>query len=599
MSQIQIGNMLEGKPVKLDLPTLLRTHLQIQGASGSGKSWLVRLLAEQLSGKVPVIIIDQEGEYATLREKFDYILVGKGGETATNVQSAGLLSQRLLELRASAICDLYDLDVSTRKTWIRKFFEGVMSAPKKHWRPTIFIIDEAHDFIPEKSESECAHILASAISKGRKRGFAFICATQRLSKLNKDVASELQNVLIGKTWLDIDRERGAAALGIYSRLDKETFFEECKRLEQGQFYAQGAAVSLDRILFHTGAVQTTHPDSSNVTNKKKWLVPPPAPKAVAELLGKLGDLPKEAAEEAVTVSDLKHKIIQLQHQLKTQPKVVPQLLNSAARTDKLANLQAKQKSLQEEISTLKIFAKAIMVMLKKKNDQMTEAAAALLLGTGVKIQMPKLPEMPEIKHGSTVPQIPSIHKPAHVVKLPVQIPKTLSVYQVSKTVETAVGSELNNKQFHILRALAEFKAIGRLSVPRTWVAARSGASHRSSAYANNVSNLRSRGLVEYTPDGLALTYQGEEIAPVIEAPLTTDGMLHSCLKMCNNRVALILKFLHGIYPESASREDVAQNSDASPLSSAFTNNVSALKSAGMITYQSDRSLRAADWLFID
>src|SRR5271156_1637877 len=94
MSLITIGTSSTDKQVKLNLPVLLRTHLQIQGASGSGKSWLVRLLAEQLFGKVPVIIIDQEGEYATLREKFDYILVGKGGETPATTQSAGLLSHK-------------------------------------------------------------------------------------------------------------------------------------------------------------------------------------------------------------------------------------------------------------------------------------------------------------------------------------------------------------------------------------------------------------------------------------------------------------------------------------------------------------------------
>lgn len=581
--------------MKLDLSVLLRTHLQIQGASGSGKSWLVRLLAEQLFGKVPVIIIDQEGEFATLREKFDYILVGKGGETPASIQSAGLLSHKLLELQASAVVDLYELDIPTRKIWIKRFFEGVMSAPKKHWRPTVFIIDEAHDFIPEKMESECAHILASAISKGRKRGFAFVCATQRLSKLNKDVASELQNVLIGKTWLDIDRERGANALGIYSKQDKEAFYEEVRRLAQGEFYSLGAALTLDRTLFQSGEVKTTHPDSSNVKNKKTWLVPPPTPKAVEALLGKLGDLPKEAADEAATVSELKLQVVQLKRELKSVPKNVQSVPDTKLAVN-LSSLQRKLKTCQEDLETHKTYAKLISGMLKDDARQMAAAATILLEGTNIKIpKLGNIPKLPEVKHvGVPTDSTAKIGKP---IQVPMPIFKHKSTEAKSDSNE--LEGSLNNKQRAILHALAEFRSLGRMSVPRTWVATRSGASHRSSAYANNVSGLRTKGLIEYTGDGLALTEEGLQSTPEVEEPLSTADIKQSCLKMLSNPQQHIFNYVHAIYPDSADRNTVAENAGASPLSSAFANNVSSLKSAGMITYQPDKTLKAADWLFID
>lgn len=607
MSQIQIGTTIpDNKKVSINLPVLLRTHLQIQGASGSGKSWMVRLLAEQFFGKVPVIIIDQEGEYATLREKFDYVLVGKGGEAPATIQSAGLLSHRLLELRASAVVDLYDLDIPSRKTWIKKFFEGVMSAPKNLWRPTVFIIDEAHDFIPEKMESECAHILASAISKGRKRGFAFICATQRLSKLNKDVASELQNVLIGKTWLDIDRDRGASALGIYGSTEKNKFSDEVKRLEQGQFFAQGAAISMDRTLLKSGTVTTSHPDSSNLKGRKDWLTPPPTPKAVAAMLGKLGDLPKEAELEAQTVAELKRKIVELKRDLKVLPKTILSPTSKPVNDTKgMELLQGKLTSCQKDLQVHKDFIKVISIMFKQKNKQIVDAASILLAGT--KIEFPKkmeLPEMPKSNEKSTG----TGSKPHYVSAVPQASKISTLVYQTPvgshKQSHGSVGSEgmgegLNNKQVAILRALNEFLAIGRDSVPRNWIAHRAGASHRSSAYANNVSNLRSKGYIDYTGDGLALTPEGQQMAPEVAIPLTTEEMYNSCLRMLSNKEGAIFTYLHSIYPESSDREKAAGESGASPLSSAYANNVSSLKSAGMITYQADRSLRAADWLFID
>jgi hypothetical protein len=45
------------------------------------------------------------------------------------------------------------------------------------------------------------------MSQGRKRGYAGIIATQRLSKFRKDAAAEANNVMIGRTWLDATIDR--------------------------------------------------------------------------------------------------------------------------------------------------------------------------------------------------------------------------------------------------------------------------------------------------------------------------------------------------------------------------------------------------------
>jgi len=83
--------------VSIDLPTLLDTRLLVQANSGGGKSWLLRRLLEQSHGKVQQIVIDLEGEFATLREQYDYVLAGKEGDTPADPRSAGLLAKRLLE----------------------------------------------------------------------------------------------------------------------------------------------------------------------------------------------------------------------------------------------------------------------------------------------------------------------------------------------------------------------------------------------------------------------------------------------------------------------------------------------------------------------
>ena len=62
----QIGIIGDGTKLKIDPARLVDTRALIQGSSGSGKSWLVRLLVEKVAAKIPVLILDLEGEFVTL-----------------------------------------------------------------------------------------------------------------------------------------------------------------------------------------------------------------------------------------------------------------------------------------------------------------------------------------------------------------------------------------------------------------------------------------------------------------------------------------------------------------------------------------------------
>jgi DNA helicase HerA-like ATPase len=142
-------------------------------------------------------VIDLEGEFSTLREKFDYILIGKNGDTPAEPRSAGLLARRLLELNVSAIINLYELPQQDRKRFVKLFLEALINAPKHLWHPVLVVIDESHVFAPEKGQSEAMGAVIDLATRGRKRGYCAVLATQRLSKLHKDTAAECNNKLIG------------------------------------------------------------------------------------------------------------------------------------------------------------------------------------------------------------------------------------------------------------------------------------------------------------------------------------------------------------------------------------------------------------------
>src|SRR5438132_4404655 len=249
------NNIYLNQSVGIDLPSLLDTRLLLQANSGGGKSWLLRRLLEQSHGKVQQIVIDLEGEFATLRERYDYVLAGKEGDIPIDPASAGLLARRLLELNVSAIIDLYELHYPDRKRFVRLFLESMINAPKHLWHPCLVVIDEAHKFCPEKEPSEASNAVIDLATLGRKRGFCAILATQRLSKLHKDAAAECNNKLIGRTGLDVDRKRASEELGFTT---KEQFLS-LRSLTAGEFFAFGPAISPEVIKVTIGSVQTTHP----------------------------------------------------------------------------------------------------------------------------------------------------------------------------------------------------------------------------------------------------------------------------------------------------------------------------------------------------
>lgn len=379
-----------GENAYLDLDVLLRTRLLVQASSGGGKSWLLRRLTEQLFGKVQVIVIDPEGEFATLRERFGYVLAAvKGGDTPVTLRpkSPELLATRLLELRSPAVCDLYELPARNRErhdrhAWVRRFLEALIDAPKSLWHPLVVVVDEAHVFVPEKGhgESEASDAMIALATRGRKRGFAPIFATQRLGKLSKDAAAELQNVMIGPTFIDVDRKRAAETLGIEGR-DLRTFYDELRMLKPGRFWALGRAIATERTLVTVGPVTTTHPEAGSAKHSAE---PPPPPSKVRELLPKLADLPAEAESKVRTESDLRARIAELERELAKKPAPAPAAVKEK-RVEVPVVSEAKLERLAGEISKLKERVDAAHATITEWNTLAKTKVAKFVSETGPRV----------------------------------------------------------------------------------------------------------------------------------------------------------------------------------------------------------------------
>jgi hypothetical protein len=127
------------------------------------------------------------------------------------------------------------------------------------------------------------------------------------------------------------------------------------------------------------------------------------------------------------------------------------------------------------------------------------------------------------------------------------------------------------------------------------------ASPKSSAFMNNLGKLRSAGLVDYPQQGMvSLTDDGAAIARVgDDAPTTSEELQAAFYAKLPAPQVRIVQATVAAYPSALTREEVADRAQASSASSAFMNNLGALRSLGLIDYPRQGVVAAAPLLFME
>ena len=253
--RVDMGVGPSGDPVSIDLEELLATRLLVQGNSGSGKSHLLRRLLERSAGQVQQVVIDPEGDFVTLADRYGHVPVEAADHSERDIAR---LAARIREHRASIVLSLEGLEAEGQMRCAAAFLSGLFDAPRDHWYPAVVVVDEAQLFAPavggevaEEVRRASLTAMTNLMCRGRKRGLAGVIATQRLAKLAKNVAAEASNFLMGRTFLDIDMARAADLLGMERRQA-----EAIRDLSRGTFLALGPAISRRPIAVAIGEVET-------------------------------------------------------------------------------------------------------------------------------------------------------------------------------------------------------------------------------------------------------------------------------------------------------------------------------------------------------
>lgn len=608
----------------------------IQANSGGGKSWALRWILEQTYGKVQQIILDPEGEFQSLREQFDYVLVGKGADIPTDVKTAKLLARRIMELGISAVIDLYDLKPETRKEFVQVFLTELMNLPRSLWRPLLVAIDEIHVFCPEaKSGAACSSFaVIDLATRGRKRGFCLLGATQRLAKLNKDCAAELLNKLVGRTGLDNDVKRAADELG-FIKADSD----QLKFMEPGTFYSYGPALSQVVKLVRMGQVKTTHPQPGKIAP------PLPAPRQqVTAVLGEFQDLAQEARQEITDIASAKATISKLEQELRAtrngkpaaaSPEQAATIKEQAATIRKLKNALDTAMKFIVTISAnnfdVRMNKEEIEASITAAMERVTQTIDSRLRTREAELGRLRTQAQQILQKIDGVADVGDVEIAVAVTKNePFKVSSTPPIVKIEGT-DGECSVSISRPQQRILDAIRSFEPIGITACAKNFIAVMAGASPTSGGYSNNLGALRSMGLIDYPKAGyLCLTELGMEHTQPIEIPwlralptVLLEGLTEAQAKILSevlasghgefptleeyqsawlgkvsNPQAAILRILIEIHPDAISKDELAERCGASPTSGGYSNNLGFLRnSARLIDYPAPGMVVATPILF--
>jgi hypothetical protein len=598
--EIEIGTMMDGtgRPLTIDINELVASRGYIEANSGGGKSYTVRAVIEQSHHLIQQFVLDVEDEFASLREKYDFLLVnGQGSDVQIAPEAAGLFARRLLETGASAVINLFELsegdpdepETNMRAVFVRNFLSAMIDAPQALWHPVMVIVDEAHKFAPEGRRSVSKKAVIDLMSLGRKRPFCGILATQRPTKISKDAIGEANNILIGRAARPIDIKEAAKELGFDA---KEA--AEIKYLKPGEFWATGPAFNIEGVVkVKIRRVETTHRSPGQVAGPR-----PPAKGEVRALITEFVDISKAAEVEVKDLEAAKARIAVLEAQL-AGADVVPAV--GAGELDGLYATIERQKKEIDRLDRERVEI-ANKVSAAARSTAFHEVAEFCSDKLGV-------PRLTQISHQQTVEQVEreveafsaltrERHAASadHFIAADVMAPRknppkgSTPFTRPAKTDGVKIPG-LKAGAVEMLRILC---LIGK-PTPRKVLASLAGISPTSGTGSDYVALMKRANVIVEDDDGVAATDHGRRAFDKV-----TLGKLPTAAEYISRhkiKAGARLMVEHLRECGEATRKELCAAAKISPSSGTSSDYVAALKRAGLVD-EPDKVRLSLAWKFV-
>lgn len=551
---------------------------------GVGKTYTASVLAEEMVGVgAQVVILDPLDAWWGLRSSADgngeglslYVFGGEHQDLPLEATSGELLADVVVDHGVSVILSLRHLSKTKQRTFVADFAERLYhrKGEPEHRTPLHVFVDEADAFVPQRVLGETARMVGAIddlVRRGRSSGIGVTLISQRAAVVNKDVLTQAEVLIALRTISPQDRKALDAWVEAHDAHDQRVpFMESLASLAVGEAWLWSPGW-LD--IFQRVHIRQRRTFDSSATPKAGARPAQPKERAAVDL-EQLGERIAATIEKAKAddPKELRRRIVALERELQQRP--TKAVTETVVERVEVPVLNGEVDRLEAAVSKLNTVAMGLGEIGKDIGGIALEVVSAIGRVKGV----------------SAAPARSA--RPAAVAERPRPTPRPAAAPRITPEGDVKLGKAERS----VLSVLAQYPQ-GR---SKKQVALATGYAINGGGFNNAIGALRSAGYVEGSKELLAATEAGmDAIADQVEPlPTGTDLLDHWLAHpRLGKAERLILEHLHGIYPATATKEEVAEATGYAAEGGGFNNAIGRLRTLELIA--GDRSaLVASEELF--
>lgn len=562
-------------------------HAAVLGKTGSGKTSTAKLLVEEaVANGHRVCVLDPiksdwwgltlsaDGHRPGL--PFDILGGPKGHVPLHSGAGAAIAELVAAGTLPHSIIDMADFEPGG----LQRFFVEFAPALIRRMRGVLYlVIEEAHEFAPKErsgigQEAMAIHWAKKMATAGRSKGIRLVVATQRTQALHNALLGSCDTLVAHRVTSPADQE--PVVKWLRANTDKATADDvaaSLATLKTGEgWLCSGEASVFERRQFPR---IKTYDNSATPTGDDHGDGAKPPPVDQARLRTIIGDAVAQA--EADDPKKLREELARVKGELKkalSAPVSVPPAEVQTLRADLerwQAAARADANTVRELRESLQVVYREAETALASEEKRTRDAEAAFDAARPARSEPPRR-EPP---------------------------PRPVTVRDLAKSSPAAAGNggDLPKPLLSIVLSIAWWDVVGFRSPTRAQVAAVAGYAVEGGSFKRYVSELSTRGLVEYGTGTLSLTPAGAELIVPPSSPPTLAELHERVEAIMENPHKKIFRVLLEAGGRDVGRTDLAERSGHKGAEGgSFKRYVSALSSLGVVKYGRS-TVRAADWLF--
>ena len=567
------------------LPMDYATHrIAVLAKPRVGKSNAGVRTAEELSRLgIPWVAIDPKGDWWGVRSRADGagpglavpIFGGEHGDIPLDPGAGKVIGELIADKRLSCVIDLSDMP-SRQAMWGFLIDLGETLLRKNRGALHLFL-DECDEYLPQKisdrgNQPKALSTWSRVVSKGGQKGIGVTLISQRSAFVNKDVLWLVDAMIAFNTFSPKDRETIAEWLADKGA-DRREFEAGLRTLQKGQAWVFGPDWLNDAPQLVQYQRRTTFDSGATPEVGQSTIAPANLADVDLEALG----AQMQAAVERQRADDPKALHARIAELERSQ---------LAARDETVSVWATEATELRSQVLALTLRNEALSGLLARVPDELDSYGAEIGAGlqvraTAIRDELGKwcadrdtaaTPAATEMGRGDTRAQGPSRAAVTPGIA-------SSSGGHAPRPISTADESTLTTYQRDVLTAIVRFP--GR---PAAKVAVIAGKRPKSSTLRNNLSALRTRGLIEGGASSVTITPAGRAaLGPLQELPSGAELVEHWQQELgANGCPAAVLGAAFRAYPQAIDKADIEQATGYSATSSTVRNALSTLRTRELI-----------------